>query len=659
MAQQTRNITYGAHIQSFRYDQLMRLNSFRSFKPDANGLSLWNLASTASAGVAGTAPLQTDSKEESITYDRNGNLSNYQRWGTGSATLMDNMGYVLYPNSNRLEYVVDGVAAGTFGSDFDGQSPANYAYDGAGKLIKDAQSGISTGDILWTPYGKVRQVNVFGGNSVTRYDYDAQQNRVFKSIQNFAGTNNTYYVRDIQGNVMATYTQNGATFTWAEQHLYGSSRLGMLRPEVSWSTAPPAIPHFASTRLLRYGTKRYEVNDHLGNVRASISDRRQFSSTIFDPVISDATDYFPFGAPNRTVSSSAGYRYGFNGKELDKSNEFGTANVYDYGFRIYNPSIGRFLSVDPLTSKYPSWTPYAFAMNRPIDGVDLDGLEYISINNVAFQKKGNDWLSRWWNREYNQVVEKNLSLIRNRPIVTIASDKYYDVGDHLYLYRGKLSRTGQRYEQVTHASRVGIQLFENMNMLPPKPSDAPTMPYVGTTNEETIDLVKKTYEAANLYADCYGVCYATTATRVNKAYKTESGYNVFNLNPSSKNPDFTLMSTGAVSNGAEDFYGYGVGGALLRHGLGTAVDDVGVWGGKLQEGALLQVWHSTDPNNLYVNGGHSQIFRKYTYGATGRISGLVVFDNSGDATEVLYREFYEGRETIKAVNLKDIPRRNN
>jgi RHS repeat-associated protein len=352
MAQQTRNITYGAHIQSFRYDQLMRLNSFRSFKPDANGLSLWNLASTASAGVAGTAPLQTDSKEESITYDRNGNLSNYQRWGTGSATLMDNLGYVLYPNSNRLEYVVDGVAAGTFGSDFDGQSPANYAYDGAGNLIKDAQSGISTGDILWTPYGKVRQVNVLGGITVTKYDYDAQQNRVFKSIQNFAGTNNTYYVRDIQGNVMATYTQNGTTFTWAEQHLYGSSRLGMLRPEVSWSTAPPAIPHFASTRLLRYGTKRYEVNDHLGNVRASISDRRQFSSTIFDPVISDATDYFPFGAPNRSVSSSAGYRYGFNGKELDKSNEFGTANVYDYGFRIYNPSIGRFLSVDPLTRSY-------------------------------------------------------------------------------------------------------------------------------------------------------------------------------------------------------------------------------------------------------------------------------------------------------------------
>ncbi len=385
---------------------ILRLNSFRSFKPDANGLSLWNLASTASAGVAGTAPLQTDSKEESITYDRNGNLSNYQRWGTGSATLMDNMGYVLYPNSNRLEYVVDGVAAATFGSDFDGQSPANYAYDGAGNLIKDAQSGISTGDILWTPYGKVRQVNVFGGNSVTKYDYDAQQNRVFKSIQNFVGTNNTYYVRDILGRVMATYTQNGSTFTWAEQHLYGSSRLGLLRPEVSWSSAPPAIPHFASTRLLRYGAKRYEVNDHLGNVRASISDRRQFSSTIFDPVITDATDYFPFGAPNRTVSSSTGYRYGFNGKELDKSNEFGTANVYDYGFRIYNPSIGRFLSVDPLTRSYAELTPYQFASNTPIMAIDLDGLEswIVTYNHKPNQAVPSVTWRLDMNREHKKLI---------------------------------------------------------------------------------------------------------------------------------------------------------------------------------------------------------------------------------------------------------------
>jgi RHS repeat-associated protein len=48
--------------------------------------------------------------------------------------------------------------------------------------------------------------------------------------------------------------------------------------------------------------------------------------------------------------------YGFNGQE--KSDEvYGDGNVYDYGFRIYNPRIGKFLSVDPLSKSYPWYTP--------------------------------------------------------------------------------------------------------------------------------------------------------------------------------------------------------------------------------------------------------------------------------------------------------------
>ena len=53
----------------------------------------------------------------------------------------------------------------------------------------------------------------------------------------------------------------------------------------------------------------------------------------------------------------------------------GTGNQYDYGFRIYNPRIAKFLSVDPLTGSYPWYTPYQFAGNMPIVAIDLDGLE--------------------------------------------------------------------------------------------------------------------------------------------------------------------------------------------------------------------------------------------------------------------------------------------
>ena len=53
----------------------------------------------------------------------------------------------------------------------------------------------------------------------------------------------------------------------------------------------------------------------------------------------------------------------------------GGGSTYDYGFRIYNPQIARFLSVDPLSPKYPWFTPYQFAGNMPINSIDLDGLE--------------------------------------------------------------------------------------------------------------------------------------------------------------------------------------------------------------------------------------------------------------------------------------------
>ena len=53
--------------------------------------------------------------------------------------------------------------------------------------------------------------------------------------------------------------------------------------------------------------------------------------------------------------------------------EFGSLTHYDYGFRIYNPSIARFLFVDPLAEKYPGWSPYNYTLNNPIRLTDPDG----------------------------------------------------------------------------------------------------------------------------------------------------------------------------------------------------------------------------------------------------------------------------------------------
>jgi len=76
--------------------------------------------------------------------------------------------------------------------------------------------------------------------------------------------------------------------------------------------------------------------------------------------------------PGRKFGGGNGYRYGFNGKENDKDISEGGQ---DYGMRIYDARVGKFLSVDPLGANFPMLTPYQFASNTPIWAIDLDGLE--------------------------------------------------------------------------------------------------------------------------------------------------------------------------------------------------------------------------------------------------------------------------------------------
>ncbi|OYU96722.1 MAG: hypothetical protein CFE21_00090 [Bacteroidetes bacterium B1(2017)] len=69
------------------------------------------------------------------------------------------------------------------------------------------------------------------------------------------------------------------------------------------------------------------------------------------------------------------YRFAFNGKEAD--NEInGTGNDYDFGARIYDARLGRWLSLDPMQRKYPSLTPFHFTGNSPIIFVDNDGRDF-------------------------------------------------------------------------------------------------------------------------------------------------------------------------------------------------------------------------------------------------------------------------------------------
>ena len=67
-----------------------------------------------------------------------------------------------------------------------------------------------------------------------------------------------------------------------------------------------------------------------------------------------------------------GYRYFFNEQEADNE-VYGEVANFGYEFRQYDSRLGRWWSVDPKWSEYPSVSPYVFCNGNPINRVDPKG----------------------------------------------------------------------------------------------------------------------------------------------------------------------------------------------------------------------------------------------------------------------------------------------
>ncbi|MEZ4828609.1 MAG: RHS repeat-associated core domain-containing protein [Bacteroidia bacterium] len=260
--------------------------------------------------------------------------------------------------------------------------------------------------------------------------------KIVKSGENEDEWQYTYYARDASGQTMAVYNKTyidpeyisdpgwpevewlpeGAShitlFRSAEYHLYGSSRLGIhlyvdtLKAQVFragegeglftdtgyWSDTMNLTPASRFPIRLRrrmaptftpspVGRNGYELTNHLGNVLATVSDRK-LQLTTDEETVSGYTadvwgmnDYYAFGMlmPGRNQQRS-GYRFGFQGQETDDE-VYGAENAVSFKYRVHDARLGRFLSVDPLSPKYPFYSPYAFSGNRVMDAVELEGLE--------------------------------------------------------------------------------------------------------------------------------------------------------------------------------------------------------------------------------------------------------------------------------------------
>ncbi len=313
-----------------------------------------------------------------ITYDKNGNLLSLSRNGhldTNASTFgaMDVLSYS-YDMGNKLLRVGD-TANVTYGFKEGMNTGDDYAYDENGNMTMDLNKDIQASGVSYNHPNLPVRVTTLEGN--IQYIYDASGTKLKKVITEGSSVTTTEYT----GNYI--YEEGVLKFfNFLE---------GYVEPDGNGG--------------YRYV---YQYKDHLGNVRLSYTDYDKdgkidlFTNNVDidgdgdnQHEIVEEHNYYPFGLEhkgyNNLINGSENKYMTFNGKELDES-----LDLYglDLGARQYDPSIGRFMTIDPMVDFVNHQSPYSMADNNPVFFVDLYGLGKNRcgwlcklVNTILFGKK--------------------------------------------------------------------------------------------------------------------------------------------------------------------------------------------------------------------------------------------------------------------------------
>jgi RHS repeat-associated protein len=221
-----------------------------------------------------------------------------------------------------------------------GGTTYDFTYDANGNLIQENSSRFTE----WDHADRMRCFYIDNGGTVTKYAhylYDAGGNRVKKLVRNDGGSyTSTSYIDGFY-----EYLTDGTDEQSLSHVMDDKSRIAMVLEGDMFGDTKPTI--------------RYVIEDRLGN---SVNELKYDGANI------EKEEYYPFG--ETSFASYSRKRYKYNGKERDEESGF-----YNYGMRYYNAWTCRFISVDPIKDDYPELTSYQYSSNRPINMIDLDGLE--------------------------------------------------------------------------------------------------------------------------------------------------------------------------------------------------------------------------------------------------------------------------------------------
>ncbi|CAL2093750.1 RHS repeat-associated core domain-containing protein [Tenacibaculum sp. 190524A02b] len=286
-----------------------------------------------------------------ITYDKNGNILSLLRKGHLTADVssfgtMDNLTYT-YDAGNKLEKVTD-TATSNEGFKDGTNTGDDYSYDANGNLIQDLNKKINR--IFYNHLNLPTQVYFKDGKrglgSIT-YTYDATGAKLRKVVS--------------QGRSITTTD-------YAGNQIYENNNLQFFNHPEGYIT--PVNNEFKYV---------YQYTDHLSNVRLSYIDNNKDGVITPSTEIIEESNYYPFGLKhkgyNNNVSSlgnSTAQKFKYNGVEYEESLGL---NLYEMEFRSYDPAIGKFNGIDPVTH-YSQGTSVAFD-NNPVFWADPSGADSI------------------------------------------------------------------------------------------------------------------------------------------------------------------------------------------------------------------------------------------------------------------------------------------
>lgn len=304
---------YTARTEGYSYDQMGRL-----------------VGNTAFIGSSNTAQAV---HTESFTYDALSRPVTMTRYGvSGAATAGLSFAY----NTNGLTTNISDAVGGNSWS-------IQYAADGS--LSQDTRSGYYFADNYLGLTAQIAE-RVTASSKIITYNELA----------------NYIYLPD--GTKIEAGLTGGDRVLYRGRFTYKKTAAGVVSLE---SIALPDGKILVSgSTWTPYG----EVKDRLGNVRALVN--------LTSGTVVERTDYYPYGTKiTQPTSSSSTYpqlaanRWRYAGKE-EQSNVTGTGYL-DFGARQFDPTIGLWLSPDPMADDYPGLSPFVYCAADPVNIVDPEG----------------------------------------------------------------------------------------------------------------------------------------------------------------------------------------------------------------------------------------------------------------------------------------------